>query len=192
MKIVLASGSPRRKTLLRKMGLKFSIRESGFQERLSLKEKPEKYVIEMASGKAKEVAKKEENALVIGVDTIGVIGKDVLGKPKSPYEAKRILRKLSGKWHRVLSGIAIVDSLSGKITTDVVETKVKFRKLSYKEIDRYIETDEPLDKAAAYAIQGRAALFVEEIKGDFFNVVGLPIFRLAQMLAKSGVKVGEC
>ena len=146
----------------------------------------------MASGKAKEVAKKEENALVIGVDTIGVIGKDVLGKPKSPYEAKRILRKLSGKWHRVLSGIAIVDSLSGKITTDVVETKVKFRKLSYKEIDRYIETDEPLDKAAAYAIQGRAALFVEEIKGDFFNVVGLPIFRLAQMLAKSGVKVGEC
>lgn len=188
-KLILASASPRRKDLLRQIGLDFEIIPSTVDEKIEEVE-PVKLVMELALLKAKDVASRVEG-LIIGADTIVVDGKTILGKPRSQAEAKEMLRALSGRRHQVMTGVAVVDSESGQHWVDIEITQVVFRELLSEEIDRYVDSGEPMDKAGAYAIQEKGALFVEGIEGCFFNVVGLPLLKMVQLLGKAGVNVLE-
>jgi septum formation protein len=187
MKIVLASTSPRRLELLRGLGLKVNVVGSRVKESKFSIKNPEKLAKTLALTKAREVARRTKNGLVIGADTIVVLKGKILGKPKDSKEAKSMLRELSGRTHEVLTGLAVVDASSGKTVVDFVRTKVKFRKLTKEEISNYVATDKPFDKAGAYAIQEKAGLFVEKIDGCYFNVVGLPLARLAEILKEFNV-----
>jgi len=187
MKIILASTSPRRLELLRGLGLKVKVVGSRVKESKFNIENPEKLVKTLALTKAQEVARRTKEGLIIGADTIVVLKGKILGKPKGEGEAVAMLRKLSGKTHEVLTGLAVIDASTGKTKVDFVRTKVKFRKLSGGEISNYVATDKPFDKAGAYAIQEKAGLFVEKVDGCYFNVVGLPLARLAEILKEFNV-----
>ena len=180
MKIILASSSPRRKELLERLGLKFTVVESNVKEKYL--GRPVDVARENAYGKAFKVAQKVEKGIVIGVDTIVVLNDEIIGKPESLEEAKKILLKLNGKEHKVISAVAVIDVESGRKVVEVEETKVKFRELSIEEINLYVSTGEPLGKAGAYAIQGMGALLVERIDGCYYNVVGLPLTKLYLVL----------
>jgi septum formation protein len=188
-KIILASNSPRRKDLLKQIGLEFEIDPSNYQEDMTLKMEPRKLAEHLSLGKSEEVAKRHKDAIIISADTIIVIGGEIFGKPKTESRARYMLEKLSGNVHSVITGFTIIDTATNKKITKSVETKVYFRRISGEEIDAYIGTGEPLDKGGSYAIQGIAALFVEKIEGDYFNVVGLPIAVLASELKDFGVKI---
>ncbi len=181
MKIILASASPRRKEILEKIGLKFIVEESGFAEKTTLK-KPESIVKFLAAEKAKSLANKYPFDLIIAADTVVVLGKRIMGKPKNNYEAKEMLKLLSGKTHTVITGVSVIRNK--KIITKIAETKVKFKKLNKVEIDCYLKTKEPLDKAGGYGIQGKAGIFIKEIKGEYFNVMGMPVNLLSEILNK--------
>ncbi len=187
VKLILASGSPRRIELLKILGCKFQIISSKDEERINPRLSPIENAKRISRLKALNVASKISEGIVIAADTMVVLGKKILGKPKNKKEAEKMLRNLSGKEHRVITGLAVVNAETKKIMQDVVITKVRFRKLSKNLIDKYIATGEPLDKAGAYGIQGKASLLVESIKGDYFNVVGLPLNALNQLLEKFGV-----
>lgn len=188
MRIILASNSPRRHELMSQTGIKFEVIPSNFVE-VKVELPAEKMVEHFAYMKAKNVAESiNETALVIGSDTI-VYCDEIMGKPKSREDAFCMLTKLSGKQHLVISGISIINTATGESLTEHESTVVKIKELSSAEITAYINTGEPEDKAGAYAIQGLGSLFVEEIRGDYFNVVGLPIFRLRKMLEHFGVKL---
>ena len=187
MKIILASTSPRRLKLLRGLGLKVKVVGSKVRESKFDISDPEKLVNTLALTKAQEVARRTKNGLIVGADTVVVHGGKILGKPKNPEEAKYMLRELSGRTHEVLTGLAVIDASSSKTRVDFVRTKVKFRKLSEGEIASYVATDKPFDKAGAYAIQEKAGLFVERIDGCYFNVVGLPLSKLAELLKEFNV-----
>jgi len=189
LEIVLASSSPRRKELLEQLGLKFKIISSNVDE--TAEEEDACLLAEkLAEIKAHEIARNlEPGYLVIGADTIVCIDSEILGKPKDETEAFDMLRKLSGKTHKVITGIALVESLSKRKIISHEETLVKFRDLEDKEIMRYIKTGEPMDKAGAYGIQKVGAVLVERIDGCYFNVVGLPLARLTQMLKEFDIKV---
>jgi septum formation protein len=187
MKIILASTSPRRLELLRGLGLKVKVVGSRVKESKFSIKNPEKLAKTLALTKAQEVARRTKDGLVIGADTIVVLKGKILGKPKDSKGAKSMLRELSGKTHEVLTGLAVIDASSGKTIVDFVGTKVKFRKLTDEEITNYVTTDRPFDKAGAYAIQEKAGLFVEKIDGCYFNVVGLPLARLAEILKEFNV-----
>ena len=182
--IILASSSLRRRELLKIAGIEFKSIKPSVTEKMEKKEKVETFVERIAKEKALDAEKKinfvRGTDIIIGVDTVGMLNKKVLMKPRDDGEAKKILRSLSGKTHTIITGVAL--KKSDKIVTFHEKTKVTFRKISLKEIDDYVRTGESSDKAAAYAIQGRASLFVEKIEGDFFNVVGLPLYRLGQEL----------
>lgn len=180
--LILASTSPRRKQLLKKLGLKFKAVAPDFQEKLDANLKPLVLVKKLAQAKAKNVAQRYNHAIVIGADTIVVFKNRIIGKPRNVTEAKKILRQLSGKIHQVISAFTIIDTQNNKTVTKTVTTKVYFKQLTVKEIDNYVKTKEPLDKAGAYAIQGRGAKLIEKIKGDYYNVVGLPIEALITAL----------
>lgn len=184
VKLILASGSPRRIELLKMLGCKFQIISSKDEERINPRLSPIQNAKRLSRLKALSVASKISEGIVIAADTMVVLGKKILGKPKNKKEAQEMLEKLSGKEHRVITGVAIVNVKTKKIMQDVVITKVKFRKLNKNLIERYIASGEPLDKAGAYGIQGKGALLVESIKGDYFNVVGLPLSALNQLLKK--------
>lgn len=188
-KIILASSSPRRKTLLDQVGLKFDIDPSSYEEDMTLKMEPAKLAEFLSLGKAKDVAKRHDDAIIISADTVVAVGGEIFGKPKTPEKAKYMLEKMSGKSHSVITGFTIIDTGSGKEISKSVETKVYFKNLSEEEINAYIATGEPLDKGGAYAIQGLAALLVEKIEGDYFNVVGLPILALTEELKNFGIKI---
>jgi nucleoside triphosphate pyrophosphatase len=183
-KIILASQSPRRKILLEQMGLEFLVIASDFDESELYNEIPSEYVTELARGKAEFVARYiDYPAIIIGSDTTVYFENNYLNKPNDEEDAKNMLRKLSGGWHSVFSGICVIDTESGKIKKDYSETKVKFRELSGEEVDAYVASGSPLDKAGAYGIQDDfGAVFVEKIEGDFYNVVGLPIVKLFTLL----------
>lgn len=185
--IILASSSPRRKELLERLGLKFRVEGSDSPEGPDPSLKPESLVKSLALKKARAVAPKYPGALIIAADTLGVLRGKILGKPGDAADAMTMLEALSGKTHRVITGLAVLDGVTGKVLTRVVTTRVTFRRLSRREIDSYVETGEPLDKAGAYAIQGRGALLIKEIKGDYFNVMGLPLGALCQALKRFGV-----
>lgn len=189
--IILASGSPRRKEILERVGLKFKIVESNFDEKIDpeLKLKPHDLVKKFSLEKAKAVAKNHKNSIIIGADTIVFIDKQILGKPKDEKHAQQMLKLLSGRSHFVVTGFTIINTTSNKTVTKSIETKVWMKQLSTQEIDDYIATNEPFGKAGAYAIQEKGSVFIEKITGDFFNAVGLPIYALAQELRKLGVEI---
>ncbi len=182
MKLILASNSPRRRELLSNITKAFSVAASGVDEASIRETSPSKFVLLASELKAKDVGDKNPDAIVIGADTIVVIDGRILGKPNDHEEAKKMLSDLSGKEHEVMTGITLYNSASGKKITSLKATKVKFKKLSPKDIDDYLEKVDVLDKAGAYAIQEYGEVLVENIVGDRDNVVGLPTGMLKAMI----------
>lgn len=188
-KIILASTSPRRKELFGKLRSPFVVEASDYEEDMTLKMSPIKLAKFLSYGKAAAVAKKHKSGIVIGADTFVVFNDHLLGKPKNKMEAKKMLKKLSGKRVDILTGLAIIDIDSGKKINTIDVTKVFIRKLSSQEIDNYVASGEPMDKAGAFAIQGLGAVIIKRIEGDFMGAMGLPLFILAKELKKFGVNV---
>jgi septum formation protein len=185
-KLILASGSPRRAEILTAVGWEFEKQIADIDETEFSGEKPEDYVRRLARTKAETVAANYKNALVLGADTIVVIDNQIIGKPKNLEDARRMLRMLSGNWHEVLTGVSLVKVSEGNFETevDLQSTRVKFAELKAAEIEFLVAKGEPLDKAGAYAVQAQAALFIEEIAGDYWNVVGLPVNLVYELLKK--------
>lgn len=187
--IVLASASPRRKELLTLAGLKFIVDAGNYEEDLALGLKPHDLAKFLSREKARAVSHKYRNAIIIAADTFIVFRNELLGKPHTDREAVRMLTLLSGKSHAVITGYTVLDTKSGRTLSRSVETKVWFKRLSPAEIRAYVKTHEPLDKAGAYAIQGRGSLIVKKIEGDYCNVIGLPLAALAETLRRFGVRL---
>ena len=182
-KIVLASGSPRRRELMHQMGIDdFEILPARGEENAPEGLTPAQLVEQLARQKAREVAALRPDCAVIGADTVVALGDEVLGKPESEARAKEMLRALSGRHHQVYTGVAVL--AGGEEYTHVECTEVEFRALADEEIDAYVATGEPMDKAGAYGIQGRACTLIRGIRGDYYNVVGLPVCALHEMLAE--------
>ena len=188
-RIILASASPRRKELLEKLGLKFEVDASNCEEEIDPVLGPDELVRRISITKAKAVAQRHQDAVIIAADTIGVIGKKLLGKPHTADEAGKMLAKISGKSHEVITGFTILDTVTNKIMTGTVSTKVYIKKLTRQEIAAYVQTGEPLDKAGAYGIQGLGAVIVKKIEGDYYNVMGLPLSALTEALIEFGISV---
>ena len=184
--IILASASPRRAQLLKQIGLPFVVSASNICEDRDIASDPVHHVLELSRCKAQDVAARLGTGLVLGVDTIVVLDGSILGKPGSPEEAKHMLRRLSNRTHYVFSGLTLLRAEGGQMCSDVSRTEVDMRALSDEEIEAYVATGEPLDKAGAYGIQGRAAPFIREIHGCYYNVVGLPLSKLVDMLKAMG------
>jgi septum formation protein len=182
-KLVLASGSPRRAEILDRVGWPYEVIVAGIDESLMPDEDPATYVQRLARSKAEAVAQRLEEGLVLGADTTVVIANQILGQPVDDADAGRMLQLLNGKWHEVLTGVALVE-VRGESRIAYETTRVRFAEMNENEINWYIATGEPFGKAGAYGIQGKAALFIEEIQGDYFNIMGLPI-RLVYELAAS-------
>ena len=187
MRFILASASPRRREILENISLDFEIIADESEEIMIEGEKPYDTVKRLAMQKAKNIAagiESGENTIVIGADTVVSIDGKILGKPNDEIEAKDMLLTLSGRINTVYTGLAVIETQSGKEVSDFVSTGVKFRNLSEKEIENYIRSGEPMGKAGAYGIQKIGGLFVESINGDYFNVVGLPLCRLGEILSE--------
>jgi len=188
-KIVLASASPRRKELLRLTGLKFIIDSGDYEEEMDSDRPPHELARLLSREKAQAVALRHKNALIIAADTFIVHRGRFLGKPHTKKEAGRMLRLLNGRTHSVITGFTILDTGDGKSLSRSVETRVSFKRLTEDEINAYVNTGEPQDKAGAYAIQGLGSVIVKRIEGDYFNVIGLPLSALAESLKKFGVRI---
>lgn len=187
IKVILASGSPRRRQLLSAAGISFEVRESGVPERHAAGEPARDYALRMARDKARAVSARSDDAIVVGADTIVVCDDQILEKPESVDDAGRMLRMLSGRTHIVVTAFAI--ARGGTIVESApVESAVTFRTLSDTEIDEYIATKEPFDKAGAYGIQGLGAGFISNVEGSRDNVMGLPAERVVAALQRVGVK----
>lgn len=185
--LILASKSPRRSYLLEQAGLTFTVIPSRFDENLVSLSAPEPYVKTLAEAKAADVSSTYPESWVIGADTIVVIDGTILGKPDSKDQARTMLKSLSGKTHQVYTGYCICCRAKEKVFLDTVKTDVLFKNLSDNEIEWYINTSEPFDKAGAYAIQGLGTFIVKSIKGSYTNVVGLPVCEVIEFLIKEGV-----
>lgn len=185
--IILASSSPRRKELLAGLGLEFTVISSDVSEEVENNCSPAEMVKLLAQRKAEAVARQIDQGLVIGADTIVVLEGEVLGKPRDKIDAFSMLTRLQGREHKVYSGISIVDAKTNEYETGFQSTTVRMRSLNDLEVTQYIATDEPMDKAGAYAIQGLGATLVEGINGDYFTVVGLPLALTAKYLRNFGV-----
>lgn len=188
-KIILASTSPRRKELFAKLRLPFIIEAPDYEEDMTLKMPPLKLAKVLSNGKAMSVAKNHKTGIVIGADTFVVLNNKLLGKPKSEAEARKMLVSLSGKRVDILTGLTIIDVKSGKKVSFTDITKIYIKKLSPSEINNYIASGEPMDKAGAFAIQELGAVLIKRIEGDFMGSLGLPLFTLAKELKKLGVAV---
>jgi septum formation protein len=187
-KIILASTSPRRAELLKNVGVEFELASGNVLERPHPDEAPPDYIMRISRAKVIAVAHQFESGLIIGADTEVVLDGQMLGKPEDEADAARMLNRLSGKWHAVMTGVALYNIASKKEVVDFEKTLVKFAALSRKEIEWYVKTGEPMDKAGAYGIQGFGGMFIEEIAGNYYNVVGLPlplVYRLARRLGYS-------
>lgn len=190
MKVILASASPRRKELLENMGVEFEIITSNIEEVRNEKLSLGKQIEDLAFQKANAVFKTTTgDRLVIGSDTIVCLGKQIFGKPKNEAEGREMLSNLSGKSHKVITGLCVLVERNGVVTEykDHHTAKIYFRKISSEEIDKYIKTNEYADKAGAYAIQGKSSVFIDKIKGNYFSVVGLPIHLLYDILRKENI-----
>ena len=188
MAIILASKSPRRQELLKLLGVGFTIHTADIDETMDPDLPPEREVARVGAEKAKAVAAScGADDIIIAADTIVVVDGQILGKPKSEADAVRMLNLLSGRRHEVMTGLTVLHG--GSIQSRVVRTGIEFRALSDREIDAYVATGEPMDKAGAYGIQGRASIFVRHLDGDYFCVMGLPLCPLAEMLRACGVRV---
>ena len=184
-KIVLASTSPRRISLLRQTAMRFTV-VTPVEDEASAKPDPKERVMDNALAKARSVLGNVEEGLIVGADTVVYIDEKILGKPSSEDEARRMMETLSGRVHRVFTGLAVIDAESGREDVSCEETQVHLMKLSAEEISRYIESGEPMGKAGAYAIQGLGAVFVDRVVGCFHNVVGLPLSLLWKMIRDMG------
>lgn len=173
-KLVLASGSPRRAEILERAGWPHEIIVAGIDETLLPNEEAAAYVQRLARSKAEKVASGLDHGLVLGADTTVVVANQILGQPVDAADARRMLDLLNAKWHEVLTGVALV-RVGGETRVAYETTRVRVAEMSDDEIDWYIGTGEPFGKAGAYGIQGKASLFIEEIEGDYFNIMGLPI-----------------
>lgn len=184
-RLILASSSPRRSELLTNAGFTFEVIPSRASEEHDGTEPPAELVKRLALEKAREVAGRvsdDKRAVVLGADTVVVLGGDILGKPASEDDARRMLALLSGREHEVTSGVALVQANGQRSVAETETTRVVFRKLTEEEIAAYVATGEPMDKAGAYAIQGHASRFVTRIEGSYFNVMGLPVALVDRLL----------
>lgn len=184
-KIILASGSPRRKELLEKAGVSFEVVVSEYEEDMTLPLPPDGLVKHLSRGKAETVAKTHTDAIIISADTIVVYGDTVLGKPHTSRRAREMLRLLSGKQHSVFTGFTIILENEKKTISRAVESKVFFKNLSDEEINEYVATGEPLEKAGAYAVQMLGQKFIQKIEGDITNIIGLPINEVIKELQEN-------
>lgn len=186
MRLVLASSSPRRAELLRAAGFDFDILSAVIDEGIRPGEQPEEYVLRLASEKtaAGQSSMAHDDALVLGADTAVVVGKEILGKPKDDADVARMLRQLSGRSHRVITGVSL--RRGAREAREIDLTAVWFNTLAAEEIEWYVASGEGRDKAGAYAIQGRAARFIPRIDGSYSNVVGLPIALVQAMISELG------
>lgn len=182
-RLILASSSPRRAELIKLFGVTFEIIHSEVDEENEHYTMPEVQVLELAQKKAFGVAAKINRGFIIGADTVVVLDNEILGKPRNSSDAKKMLSRLSGKSHTVYTGYAISHEPSGEMISDYEKTEVRFRDLSFDEIEAYVKTGNPLDKAGAYGIQDQSAIFVKSIDGCFYNVMGFPISKIYQRLS---------
>ena len=181
--LILASGSPRRRELLDLMGLTYTVETPDVDE--SFSGLPSETVMEISRRKAAAVAARHSDSIIIAADTL-VFADGALGKPHTPERAKEMLRSLAGNWHHVYTGITVINTRSGRVLRNVDKTRVHLVPMTEQEIDAYVATGEPLDKAGAYGIQGMGGMFVDRIDGSYSNVVGLPMSMLRIMLAQVG------
>ncbi len=187
MQIILASESPRRRELLTLMGLKFTVLVSNVEEQPPQHVTPAAYVEELALQKARAVADTHPDCCVIAADTIVYLDGDILGKPHTPEIAKQFLTRMQGRTHTVYTGVAVI--ASGNVDVRHCCTDVTFAPMTQREIQWYVSTGEPLDKAGAYGVQGPGGMFVEKVDGNYFNVIGMPLPLLYKMLTDAGVPV---
>jgi septum formation protein len=183
-KLILASASPRRAEILRSVGWPFEALPAHIDESHEEGEKAGAYVERIALAKAEAAATHSPGSMVLGADTVVVIEDQILGKPRDEGDANRMLRVLNGRRHQVLTGVALVNDATGQSRVAHEVTDVTFAEMSEEEINWYVSTSEPMDKAGAYAIQGHGALFIKEIRGDYFNVVGLPVRLLYTLVSE--------
>jgi septum formation protein len=189
LSIILASGSPRRRDLLRQIGVDFDVYPADVNESILANESPEDYAVRISLDKVRAVAKKVGGGIIIGADTIVVFKDMILGKPIDSEDAKRMLEMLSGKMHKVITGLAIMNAATGMVICKIATTSVWFRDLDEDEVKKYVLSGESLDKAGAYGIQGKGALLVARIEGCYNNVVGLPLSLLDEVLRKFGINL---
>lgn len=174
-KLILASGSPRRKQLLETLNIPFSIEVSSFEEVMDVAKDPHALAKELALGKAQDVAKKHPHAIVLAADTFIVLDNEYLGKPQNEEDNIKMLQKLSGRTHSVITGFALVDTTTGKIVAQAVESKATLKQLTIEQITQYVQEKKPFDKSGGYAIQEIGETLVGKIEGDISNIIGLPV-----------------
>jgi len=184
-RVVLASSSPRRRQLLDLIGITHEVRPANIDETMRPREVPRRHAERLAREKATAIATRDPDLITIGADTVVVINRKVLGKPRDEAEAVRMLTQLSGREHTVVTAVAV--ARGKKLRSAIEEVRVKFRRLREDEIEAYVATGEPMDKAGAYGIQGYGATIVERIDGDYFAVMGLPLMRLTVLMRDLGV-----
>jgi septum formation protein len=185
--VILASASPRRKQLLKEVGLKFKTVPAHIAEDYLSGETPRQHVRRLARSKALLVAAKYPNAWVLGADTIVVIDGQILGKPKNKAQAKKMLQTLSGRTHKVYTGFAITRKTSSVCRTKIIKSDVRFKNISSPELNWYVAGEEPYDKAGGYAAQGKGASFIKSIGGSFTNVIGLPLCEVLEEMIKLNI-----
>lgn len=190
-KMVLASASPRRKELLNRLGVNFTTVPAGINEENFADLKPEKMVKNLARAKAEEVSGLAEETIIIAADTVVVYDNRVLGKPADKQEAREMLKKLQGDRHIVLTGLSVLSTVKDEVYSICDSTEVFMKKVDVEEIEAYIKTGEPMDKAGAYGIQGLGGIFIDKIIGSYFTVMGLPVHRLDDLLKKFSVNLLE-
>jgi septum formation protein len=190
-RLILASASPRRAEILRAIGWPFEALAANIDESRHPGEDPPTYVRRVARLKAETVASLSPAATVVGADTVVVVDSEILGKPRNEEDAQRMLRQLQGRGHEVLTGVAVFNGKGGPPKVEHEVTEVQFAVMSEDEINWYVSTGEPMDKAGAYAIQGFGARFVESIKGEHSNVVGLPVRLLYELIMSEAPTVSE-
>ena len=182
--VILASASPRRRELLQSVGLKFKIIPAHINENYLAGESPRQHVKRLSRDKAMVIAGKYPESWVLGADTIVVIDGLILGKPKNKTQAREMLQNLSGREHKVFTGFTIAHVAAAIYQTKVIQSAVRFKTISPKEMDWYVSCDEPYDKAGGYAVQGRGAYFIKSIRGSYTNVIGLPLCEVLEELKK--------
>ena len=191
MRLVLASASPRRAELLKAAGILFDVMPADVDETLDVEESPDGYVRRIAQTKAEVIAARVTGRPVLAADTVVLVDNTILGKPADPADARRMLRLLSGRGHMVLTGVCLINprAASGRVQTSTTRTKVEFAGLTDAEIDWYVASAEPMDKAGAYAVQGLGSRFVTAIEGSYSNVVGLPVALVYDICKREGLLV---
>ncbi len=188
-RLVLASGSPARKKILEQIGFPFVVDVSNYEEDMSLNMEPEELAKHLSQGKAKEVAPRHKNAVILAADSFAVFNGSLLGKPHTIENARKMLSMLSGQRHSFITGFTILDTDTDKKYTDAIETKVYFRELTPKDIDGYLQKENVLNNAGAYIIQQLGSVLVEKVDGDYSNVMGLPLPAITTALKDFGVNI---